>query len=65
MTYEDRGWVYAGVGHGSEMGRDRNGQCARLALRMWSLGVMTQTSFKVLDTAVRSLDLILKVQVRA
>lgn len=28
-------------------------------------GVMTQTSFKVLDTAVRSLDLILKVKVRA
>lgn len=32
---------------------------------MWNLGVMTQISFKVLDTGVRSLDLILKVQVRA
>lgn len=39
-----------------------DGQCARLALSVWSLGAMTQTALKVLDTGMRSLDLILKVQ---
>lgn len=27
-----------------------DGQCARLALSVWSLGAMTQTALKVLDT---------------
>lgn len=37
------------MGYQSKMEGTGDGQCARLALSMWSLGVMTQISLRLLD----------------